>query len=234
MASWTAIYLCGEVPPLDPLPIEGRIEVRALGKWTELAPSGLQDPQPLAKVLSEKTSAEVIAVQIQTTASVVGVTHLSAGKIVRAVEHVDGGWSRIEGTPQPWEKRLFDDDAKETALESDEDSEKIEAIFRHAQLEEGASHPYPDEFGAMCLALGIERADWHAAHRQPPRQVLQGSKRSFGPLILLVATVACVIGAMVVGRGDGRALFASLSVMLLVVTLGAGFMRKLRVGKWFL
>ncbi|MFT3707498.1 MAG: hypothetical protein QM817_07495 [Archangium sp.] len=234
MGSWTAIYLCGEVPPVERLPIEGRIEVRTLGKWTEVAPVGFQDPEPLALALSAKTSADVISVQIQTAASVVGVTHLNQAKVVRRVEHVDGGWHRIEGTPQAWERKLFDEDARELALEGSEDSEGVEQIFERAELVQGSSIPYPDEFGTMCLALGVERADWVMLRNQPPTRVLMGAKRSFGPLLLLVATWACVIGAIAVGRGDWRALFGSLSAVLLVLTLGAGALRRARIGKWFL
>lgn len=233
MGSWTAIYLCGEVPPVEQLPVEGRIEVRTLGKWTEVAPIGFQDPEPLAMALSARTTAEVIAVQIQTAASVVGVTHLREAKLVRRVEHVDGGWHRVEGTTQPWERKLFDEDARELALEGNEDSEGVEKIFERAELVQGSSIPYPDEFGTMCLALGVERADWAMLRNQPPTRVLLGARRSFGPLIGAVFTASCVIGAIVAGRGDARALLASLSVMSLVVTVGLGFMRRMRVGKWF-
>jgi hypothetical protein len=218
---------------MDRLPVEGSLEVRTLGKWTEIAPlAPLADLEPLAMAISAKTPVDVIAVQIQTAASVVGITHLQNARLVRRVEHVDGGWQRIEGTPQAWERGLFNEDALESALESREDSEAVHEVFKRAVLVQGASEPYPDEFGTMCLALGVERADWAMLRNQPAKQTLQGSERSFGPLLLAAATLGCVVAAVLSTR-DWRALFGSLSVMLLVVTLGMGFMRKARVGRWF-
>src|SRR5438309_2220566 len=117
MASWTAIYVNGALPAVERLPIEGKVEVRMLGKWTELAPVGSQDPEPLALTISAQTKSEVISVQIQTAASVVAVTHLSAAQVVRRVEHADGGCQRVEGTPQTWERELFNAEALEDALE---------------------------------------------------------------------------------------------------------------------
>ena len=232
MGSWSAIYLKGALPPLDRLPVEGVIEVRTLGPWTELAPAGLQDLEPLAQALSAKTPDEVVAVQVQTTASVVGVTLHASGKVIRRVEHADGGWLRIEGTPQPWERELFSPEALEDELELGGDEAEVRAAFARGELSSGAHLPRPDEFGTRCLALGVTRADWALLRNQPAAQVLQGAKRSFGPLALAAATLACVVTAIATS-GDVRAVFAALAGVGLPVTLGAGFLRKLRVGRWF-
>ncbi|MBL8913669.1 MAG: hypothetical protein JNM17_23410, partial [Archangium sp.] len=231
--SWTAVYLCGEVTPLDGLPIEGEIEVRTLGKWTEFAPRGLQDPEPLAMALSSRVPGEVIAVQVQTNASVIGVAHIEQNRLVRRVEHVDGGWSRIEGAaPREWERELFSDALLQDAIEGGEDEAELRAAFASRQLKVGESLPRPNEFGTMLMALGVTEKDWDATRKSPPRQVVRGAKRSFGSLIALVVFVGAVIGAVLSSR-DARGLFAALAAMSLVVSLMLGVMRKLRVGRWF-
>lgn len=230
--SWTAVYLCGEVAPLEGLPVEGEIEVRTLGKWTEFAARGLQDPEPLAMALSSRVPGEVLAVQVQTTASVIGVAHIEQTRVVRRVEHVDGGWSRIEGEPKPWERELFSDELLQDALDGGEDEAELRAAFAARQLKVGASLPRPHEFGAMLLALGVTEKDWDVTRKSSPRQVLRGSKRSFGPLIALAVFFAAVTGAVFTSR-DARGLLAALAAMSLVVALMLGVLRKMRVGRWF-
>ncbi len=70
-----------------------------------------------AAALSRDLGGTVIAFFLQTTASVEEIEHFQAGELVRKLEysHDQGGWTKIEGTPQAWEAEYFFAEGEGTA-----------------------------------------------------------------------------------------------------------------------
>lgn len=235
MGSWSALYFRGELPEGFRPDVEGRCSVKRLADWTELGLPGVAQGEGTAAALSQRVPGEVICVVVQTTASVVGVAHFQGGACVRRIEFADGTWLRVEGDPQPWEARLFSAEELEAAKEVGDPSDdaELEAAFAVKTLAEGKSLPWPREWETLCSALGVSRADWDAARASPALSYAEGgatSKLTHVARFALVAGLGCLI-ALVPTRDAG---FAGLATFFLLLAFGAGYVRRINVGRWFL
>lgn len=176
--TWSAVYLQGEVPTDFPLPVEGAVEARTLGRWTELALGGVAAPVPLALALSARVSGELVAVQAQSTATVISVVHCEGGRVVRRLDFADGTWVAVEGTPRPWERAMYRPERLEDELETHDDEAEVRAAFARADVKTGDSLPWPGILDNLVQALGVTEREWDATRASPPRVVLQGSATS--------------------------------------------------------
>jgi len=234
MGSWSALYFRGEVPADFRPNVEGPCAVYRIGEWTELVLPGVANGEASAAALSRRISGEVLEIIVQTTASVVGVAHFENGACQRRIEFADGSWRRVEGQPKPWEKRLFSQEELEAAKEvSDpEDDAELEAAFAGKVLAVGTSLPWPREWETLFAALDVTRAEWDAAHERPPAWQVQGgatSKLTHAARLSLLAGLGSVIG-LALTRDAG---WAGLATVLLLVAFGAGFLRRMNMGRWF-
>ena len=235
MGSWSALYFRGELPDDFRPEVEGRCAVKRLAEWTELALPGVAVGDGAAAALSQRVPGQVICVIVQTTASVVGVAHFQGGTCLRRIEFADGTWLRVEGEPQPWEARLFSAEELEAAREVGDpiDDAELEAAFASKTLAEGMSLPWPREWETLFNALDVSRADWDAARTAPVFSHVEGratSKLTHTARFTLVAGVGCLTG-LVLTRDAG---FAGLATVFLLVAFGAGYLRRMTLGRWFL
>ena len=71
-----------------------------------------EPPFVLAEALSRELGSSCIAFAIQTSADVHVAHEYRRGERVRALEYNrdEGGWTLVEGDPQPWERAYFFDD----------------------------------------------------------------------------------------------------------------------------
>lgn len=235
MGSWSALYFRGELPEDFRPDVEGRCAVKRLAEWTELALPGVAEGDGAATALSQRVPGQVICVVVQTTASVVGVAHFEGGTCVRRIEFADGTWLRVEGEPQPWEARLFSVEELQAAKEVGDPSDDagLEAAFATKTLAEGRSLPWPREWETLFSALGVSREDWDAARASSVLAHVEGratSKLTHTARFALVAGVAGLMG-LALTRDAG---FAGLATFLLLLALGAGYLRRINVGRWFL
>jgi hypothetical protein len=231
--TWSAVYLRGEVPPGFPLPIEGEVEVRTLGEWTELG-LRLVDPVPLALAVSRRVRGEVVAVQVQSTATVVSVVHCEGGQEQRRLDFADGSWVAVRGTPRPWERALYRAARLEEALEDCDDEAEVRAAFARADVRQGDSLPWPGLLDNVVQALGVSEGEWDQTRASPPRAVLRGTRTSrltHGVRAGAVVTLALLAGAVFTSR-DARGLFAMFAVMVLSLTALGALLRRVRVGRW--
>lgn len=209
--------------------------MRRLGKWTELELPGVADGEPSACSLSKSVSGQVIAVVIQTTASVISVAHFEAGERRRSIGFADGTWVCVEGEPQPWEARIFSQEELEAAKEVGEpdDDAELEAVFARKTLTAGQSLPWPREWETFFSAIDVTQAEWEAARNSPVLARVEGSRTSkltHMARFTLLAGVSSLVGLWLTRDGG----FAGLAVALLLVALGAGYLRRMSVGRWFL
>lgn len=235
MGSWSALYFRGELPEGFGPDVEGPCSVRRLAEWTELALPGVAQGDRTAAALSQRVPGEVICVVVQTTASVVGVAHFQGGACVRRIEFADGTWLRVEGEPRPWEARLFSAEELSAAREVGDPSDdvELEAAFACKTLAEGRTLPWPREWETLFSALGVSRADWDAARASPALSQVEGratSKLTHIARLTLVAGVGGFI-ALVLTRDAG---FGGPAAFFLLLAFGAGYLRRLSVGRWFL
>lgn len=197
MSTWNAVYFRGSVPPdFRPL-VVGACPVRRVADWLELSLAGVDDGEPTALALSRLGSGQVIWVVVQTTASVVEVTHYASGAVVRHIGFADGEWRRVEGRPQPWEAWLFSDEEREEALANGDpvDDEELERAFARKTLTAGDQRPWPREWETFFHAIGVEHEQWRAAQAQPPLVTLQGTKTSKLKVFLLAVLVLAGLAA---------------------------------------
>jgi hypothetical protein len=235
MGTWNALYFRGDVPTGFRPEVEGSCALQRLAEWSELALPGVADGESSACLLSKSVSGPVIWVIVQTTASVVAVAHFEAGECRRRVEFADGSWRRVEGTPQPWEMRLFSPEELEAAKDVGDpgDDAELEAVFASKTLEEGKSLPWPREWETLRYALDVTSADWEAARQKPAVIRIPGratSNLTYAARLTLIAGVGCLLGFGLT-RNAG---FGGIGAALLLVALGAGFLRRIQVGRWFL
>ena len=104
----------------------------------------------LAEALSRDVGATAIGFVVQTTADVHEIHAFSKGAAIRrlAYSRDNDGWVQVEGTPQPWERAYFFDDAASTASDDadrwpdmlwDELSEEDVARYEAARRQGDAS-----------------------------------------------------------------------------------------------
>jgi hypothetical protein len=234
MGSWSALYFRGEMPAGFRPEVEGPCEVRRVAEWTELLLPGVADGAASASSLSKCIQGEVIEVIIQTTASVVGVAHFYRGNCQRRITYADGSWIGVEGEPKPWEARLFSQeelDAAKEVTDPNNDAE-LEAAFASKTLAVGSYLPCPREWETLFNALDVTQAEWDAAHRRPAIFQLEGcvtSKVTYVARSALLAGAGCAVGLLLTKEAG----LAGLSSVLLLVAFGAGFLRRMNVGRWF-
>ena len=88
----------------------------------------------LAEAMSRDLGATALGFVVQTTADVHEVHAFSKGAAIRrlAYSRDDDGWVQVEGTPQPWERAYFFDDAADMLWDdmSEEDVARYEAARR--------------------------------------------------------------------------------------------------------
>ncbi len=235
MGTWNALYFRGDVPAGFRPEVEGRCALRRLADWSELALPGVADGEPSACALSKSISGQVLWIIVQTTASVVGVAHFEAGKCQRRIDFADGSWRRVEGLPQPWEARLFSPEELDAAKEVGDpnDDAELEAAFADRTLGAGKSLPWPREWQTLRYALDVTAADWEAARTNPAVVWIDcrgTSKVTYVARLALIAGLGCLIGLWRTRDVD----FAAVATPLLLVGFGAGFVRRMHVGRWFL
>lgn len=242
MGTWNALYWRGEVPSGFRPPIEGRIELRQVEGWTELALPGVQDGLTAAQALSRAIGGEVIWTILQTTASAVGIAHCESGRVVRHLVYTDGAWSQLDGEPRGWEQGLFSERALERAQDDTTPDElaATQARFAAKRLELGAMDPMPGEWDTFTAALGLTPDQWRAAHAAAEVKVLEGagaSKLTWIARGTLLAGLACLAALVVVrvlrGPGDVTGLLGLLMSVLLTSAFFAGGLRRLSTGRWF-
>lgn len=234
--TWSAVYLRGEVPSDFPLPFEGHLEVRALGPWTELGRHAVNDPVPLALALSGRVSGEVVAVQAQSTATVISVVHCDGGREVRRLDFADGAWRAVAGAVRPWEGAMYRPERLADALEIHDDEAEVRAAFVRADVKTGDSLPWPGVLDNIVQALGVTERAWDAARAAPPRARLEGSKTSWlthGVRAGVLLTVGLVGGA-VSTSGDARGLLVMFGVMVALFTAAGAVLRRVKLGRWIL
>lgn len=234
MGSWSALYFRGELPEGFQPEVEGSCAVKRLVEWTELALPGVADGEGSAAELSRRVPGLVIWVIVQTTASVVGVAHFQGGTCLRRIEFADGSWLRVEGEPQPWEARLFSAEELEEAKAASDPSDdaELDAAFASKTLAEGKSLPWPREWETLFNALGVSETDWNAARTSPALSHVDGrvtSKLTHTARFTLVGGVGCLMG-LVLTRDAG---FAGLATFFLLLAFGAGYLRRMNLGRWF-
>jgi len=209
--------------------------VRYLGAWTELALPGVDDGESSARALSQALLGEVIWIIVQTTASVIGVTHFESGRVVRRLEFADGSWQRVEGQPQPWEAQLFSSAELDAAKEvgSPEDDAELERAFANRTLEAGSGLPWPREWETLRYALGVSEAEWQVTRASAPLGSVEGRATSM--------LTHCARGMLALGMAAllGRLWrpssgFAALATVSLLVAFCAGYLRRRALGRWFL
>jgi hypothetical protein len=235
LSTWNAIYFRGNLPDDFRPAVEGPCTVRRVSEWLELALPGVDDGEATALALSSRLSGQVIWVVLQTAASVVEVMHCENGAILRRIEFADGSWRRVDGTPQPWEAWLFSEEELVEAREvgdPENDAELEQAFFRKT-LKAGDTLPWPREWPAFFQAVGFTQGEWEAAQALPPVATLEGSKTS---KLTLFARAGLVLGAaslvgLALSRDGG---FAGLAIACLLFAFGAGYVRKVTLGRWFL
>jgi hypothetical protein len=235
LSTWNAIYFRGAFPKEFLPAVEGKCQARHVLGWTELALPGVNEGEATALALSKQVSGLVIWVLVQTTASVLLVLHCESGEVRRRIEFGDGTWHRVEGQPQPWEGWLFSDEELEAAREvgDPEDDRELEAAFARKVLEAGARLPWPREWQGFFHAVDVTPAAWNAAQARPPFTTLDGSKTSkltWFARLALVAAIGSVAGLLATRASD----FGGLAVACWLFAFGAGYVRRLTLGRWFL
>lgn len=242
MGTWNALFCRGEVPADFRPDVEGPLEVRRVGEWTELALPGGEDGLEAAQALSRAVQGEVIWGLVQTTASVVSVVHCEGGRVVRQLSRSDGTWAEVEGEPRPWEAALFSAEALERAHDdvTPELIADIEARFRDRRLEVGARDPSLGEWETLFAALGVTGAQWNEAHRAPVRAEVEGGRTSRLTWLArgalgtgLVLALALLVLRSTRGPSDATGLLGLFSSLLLSAAFCAGALRKLTIGRWF-
>lgn len=198
MSSWDAVYFRGAVPTGFRPCVVGVCPVRPVADWLELAVPGVDDAERTAVELSRLVSGQVIWVVLQTTASVVEVTHYESGAVVRRIAFADGEWRRVEGTPQAWEAWLFSDAEREAARANGdpEDDAELERAFARRRLVAGDRLPWPREWETFLHAVGISYEEWRAAQAEPPILTLQGTKTS---KLRVFAWAALILAGLILG-----------------------------------
>lgn len=209
--------------------------MRRVADWTEFALPGVADGHASALALSKRVSGQVIWAIVQTTASVVGIAHYKDGRCQRCIEFADGSWRRVEGEPQPWEALLFSAEELEAAKDVGVpgDNAELEVAFASKTLEVGKTLPWPREWETLRYAISVTEAEWEAAQVSPPVVRVEGRgtlRVTYVARIALFFSVGCLVGLLLTRDGG----FAGLAVAALLVALGAGFLRRAAVGRWFL
>lgn len=128
----------------------------------------------LAEALSRDLGGTAIGFVVQTTADVHEVHAFSNGTSQRrlAYSRDDDGWVQAEGTPQPWERAYFFDDAASTASDdasrwldmlwddmSDEDVARYEAARRAGDASSVMDLMHPSSTMPMhrvCASFGVQ------------------------------------------------------------------------------
>lgn len=127
----------------------------------------------LAEAMSRDLGATAIGFVVQTTADVHEVHAFSKGAAVRrlAYSRDSDGWVQVEGTPQPWERAYFFDDAASTTSDdvgrwpdmlsdelSEEDVARYEAARRHGDASSVMDLMHPSSTAPMhrvCVSLDL-------------------------------------------------------------------------------
>jgi hypothetical protein len=235
MGTHNALYFYGELPAGYRPSVEGPCELRRVGGWTELSLPGVDDGAASALSLSLAAPGKVIWAIVQTTASAVGIAHFEGGKQLRRIEFADGSWYRVEGEPEPWEAALFSDAELEAAKEDaePETDAELEAVFAKKTLETGQELPWPREWETVRAALGVNEAEFAAVFEAEPLAIVHGNQIS---RVTHVARIALLLAAAsVVGLALTRnAAFAAVGTILLLMAFGAGWLRQITHGRWFL
>lgn len=235
MSTWNAIYFHGEWPAgFRPL-VAGNCVGRRVAGWLELALPGVELGEPTALELSKRVEGVVIAVLVQTTASVLSVAHFEGGAVRRRIEFADGSWWSIEGEPQSWEAWLFSDAELEEAraIGDPDDDAELERAFARGRLAVDDRLPWPREWEAMFQSIGVDRASWGRAQTGPVVLVVAGSRTSRTTWIARGGLVASVVAgaALVLTRHPD---FVAVAAGCGLVACGAGYMRRVTTGRWFL
>jgi hypothetical protein len=233
VSTWNAIYFAGDVPTDFRPAVEGNVPVRRVGAWTELGIPGVQDCDAVALELSARVSGYVIRVLIQTTASVFDIVHCERGRVIRRIGFSDSRWVRVEGVPQPWELGLFSHQSLTEALEVEDDDASVRADFAKGTLEVGQMRPHPREWESLWRALAVTKDEWFAARAEQAPRTLIGRRMHRLTAVTGVAAIVslALLAAGIATHGDARAVLASITLPLVVLTLGLATVRRAVVGR---
>ncbi|HTL32119.1 MAG TPA: hypothetical protein VL326_03280 [Kofleriaceae bacterium] len=128
----------------------------------------------LAEAMSRDLGATAIGFVVQTTADVHELHAFSKGAAIRrlAYSRDNDGWVQVEGTPQPWERAYFFDDAASTVPDdagrwpdmlwddiSDEDVARYEAARRAGDASSVMDLMHPSSTVPMhrvCASFGVQ------------------------------------------------------------------------------
>lgn len=130
-------------------------------------------PVRLAETMSRDLGATAIGFVVQTTADVHELHAFSNGAAIRRLAHSGSdGWVQVEGTPQPWERAYFFDDAASTASDdastwpdmlwddiTDDDVARYEAARRAGDASSVIDLMHPSSTMPMhrvCASFGVQ------------------------------------------------------------------------------
>ncbi|WAS96462.1 hypothetical protein [Nannocystis punicea] len=149
-------------------PLSTDVPARVL---VDFEPSGREAAVQIAQALSAELSASCLAFAAQTNADVYELHAFERGARVRrlAYSRDGGGWFRVEGEVQPWERAFFFDEASTSADSdawpdmlwdelADEDVARYEAARRAGDASAVLDLLHPSSTGPLrrlCDALGV-------------------------------------------------------------------------------
>lgn len=79
----------------------------------------------------------------------------------------------------------------------------------------------------------MTRAEWDAARTNPPSALVEGratSKLTYVARVALLAGVGCLVASFLTREAG----LVGVAVVSLLVAWGAGYLRRMGVGRWFL